>query len=144
MWVVLAVSHWKYRPPYIPENSLVLSSQTQHKETSTPGNEVRKQKLGFCPTVNCHYKEKPTAILEIITLVLNNCCPYQQKSWFCSLMVMLCACLYTKGLVSINRLCYSSYFLLVIPVCSIWKQPVYLKGFDLWVLFCCSVFSLHI
>lgn len=25
---------------------------TQHRETSTPGNEGGKQKLGFCPTLN--------------------------------------------------------------------------------------------
>lgn len=28
---------------------------TQHGEMSTPENEIEKQKLGFCPTLNCHY-----------------------------------------------------------------------------------------
>lgn len=83
-------------------------------------------------------KAKSTTILGIPVLILNNHCLHQQKSWICSLMVIiLCICFYTEGLVSINRSCYSNYFLLVIPICSIWKQPVYFKGSHLWVLFCC-------
>lgn len=53
------------------------------------------------------------------------------------MIIMLCACFYTKGLVSMNRSCYSNYFLLVTLVCSVWKQPACLKGSDLWVFFCC-------
>lgn len=60
-----------------------LGRYTQHREISTPGNEVGKQQLWVLSYFELPLhgnKAKSTTVLGIPILILNNHCPHQQKS----------------------------------------------------------------